>query len=208
LSDAEGYFRTSPVGCGLRYFFQPGLSSQLEAEMRAQIEKYLATGLPLNHIDSHLNLHMHPTIFEILMRLCEKYGIRSIRVLDQPWWPTLCRHRQKPASKTLHAIAFRPLCSRTKRRLNGTLQYADAVYGLLESGAVNEEYLLELLWNLPDGLTEIYFHPAKSPCAEFRRWNPHYEAEGELRALCSDRVRQSIRSAGIQLLTYAKTNGG
>ena len=57
----------SPVATGLRYFFKRGLREQLRAEIHAQFEKFRATGLPLDHVNGHLHLHLHPTVFSILM---------------------------------------------------------------------------------------------------------------------------------------------
>src|SRR5262245_61072184 len=69
LVDREGMFRNNPVACGARYFFTPGMREPLEREVGAQIEKYLRTGLPLSHVDGHLNIHMHPTVLGILLRV-------------------------------------------------------------------------------------------------------------------------------------------
>jgi len=208
LTDATGYFPNQPVGAGLRYFFRRGLRSQIEAEVRAQIEKFLATGLALDHLDGHMNIHMHPTILALLLNLSGEYGIRALRVPDEPWFPSLLWNGPGVAGKTFHAAAFRPLGARAKTRLRVQgLRCANRVYGLLESGHMNEAYLMGLLQELPDGLTEIYFHAAKSPCAEFRRWNPSYRAEEELQALTSERVREFLRSSNIERVCYSKANG-
>src|SRR5262245_47506187 len=45
LTDTSGCFAMTPVSTGLRYSFPPQLRSQLEAEIRAPIEKSLATSL-------------------------------------------------------------------------------------------------------------------------------------------------------------------
>ena len=67
LVDAERRFSDCPVTVGLRYFARRGLRPQLEAEIRAQFEKFYATGLPLDHVNGHLHLHLHPVVFKILM---------------------------------------------------------------------------------------------------------------------------------------------
>ena len=67
LVNGRGEFSNSPTGVGLRYFFQRRLREQLRAEIHAQFEKFHATGLKLDHVNGHLHLHLHPTIFEILM---------------------------------------------------------------------------------------------------------------------------------------------
>lgn len=208
LVGADGHFATNPVGTGVRYFFQRALLPQIEAEVRAQIEKFLATGLRMDHLDGHLNLHMHPTVLMLILKLADEYKIRALRVPDEPWLPSLMWNGRGLATKTFHAMVFLPLRARTKPRLReADIRCANRVYGLLESGDVNEEYVLNILRVLPEGITEIYFHAARTPCAEFHRWNPTYQAEAELAALTSARVRDFIRQTGIELVTYGKLNG-
>jgi hypothetical protein len=76
------------------------------------------------------------------------------------------------------------------------------VKGLLNSGAMVEDYLLKVLDNLQDGLTEIYLHPGCRPDPEVGELMPEYRHEEELAALLSPVVREKIRSAGITLRNY------
>src|ERR1017187_9647284 len=80
LVSSRGEFSNSPVGVGMNYFFKRSLREQLRAEIHAQFEKFHATGLPLDHVNGHLHLHLHPTIFKILMEDAEKLGIRHLRL--------------------------------------------------------------------------------------------------------------------------------
>ena len=80
LVNARGEFSNKPVGAGFRYFFQRSLREQLRAEIHAQFEKFRATGLPLDHVNGHLHLHLHPTMFRILMEDAAKLGIRHLRL--------------------------------------------------------------------------------------------------------------------------------
>jgi hopanoid biosynthesis associated protein HpnK len=80
LVNARGEFGNSPVGAGMDYFFKRGLRGQLRAEIHAQFEKFHATGPPLDHVNGHLHLHLHPAIFKILMEDSEKLRIRHLRL--------------------------------------------------------------------------------------------------------------------------------
>ena len=60
LVNTRGEFSNSPVGAGMSYFFKHSLREQLRAEIHAQFEKFRATGLPLDHVNGHLHLHLHP----------------------------------------------------------------------------------------------------------------------------------------------------
>lgn len=59
------------------------LRQQVEIEIRAQIKKYLATGLTLNHIDGHRHVHLIPVIFAVLRRLADEYNIPRIRTMNE-----------------------------------------------------------------------------------------------------------------------------
>src|SRR5690349_7562791 len=63
LTDREGNLPHDPVMAGMRMYFLKSLRRQLKSEIEGQIEKFMGTGLPLSHIDGHLNIHMHPTVF-------------------------------------------------------------------------------------------------------------------------------------------------
>ncbi len=80
LVNARGEFSNSPVGVGMSYFFKRSLREQLRAEIHAQFEKFHATGLPLDHVNGHLHLHLHPVIFKILMEDAGQLGIQRMRL--------------------------------------------------------------------------------------------------------------------------------
>ncbi|WP_214816866.1 carbohydrate deacetylase [Exiguobacterium sp. s59] len=42
-------------------------------EWKAQIETFLATGLPLDHLDSHHHVHGWPVLHDVIIRLAEEY---------------------------------------------------------------------------------------------------------------------------------------
>ena len=78
----------------------------------------------------------------------------------------------------------------------------DHVFGIGWSGAMTEARFLSLLPCLPDGVSEIYFHPASRPSRALALTMPDYHHVEELAALLSDAVRRSIVESGIRLVTY------
>ncbi len=203
LVDAAGTFRNNAPAAGFRYFFAPGLRAQLEHEIRTQLEKYLGTGLPLAHVDGHLNIHMHPSVLAILLKLAPRYGIRAMRLPREPWRISLRLDRRQATRKLLEAAIFRSLCRFARPRLaTHGIRHPDQLFGLHQSGHVTEPYLLGVVQQLPDGVTEIYGHPARLD-AEARRWRPaHYESEAEVAAFTSTRVRAAVHAAGIEPINY------
>jgi len=65
----------------------------------------------------------------------------------------------------------------------------DHCFGLAWSGHMTPDRLHRLLTELPDGDSEIYFHPATGRDATLRRLMPDYEHEAELAALLASPTR-------------------
>lgn len=57
---------------------------------------------------------------------------------------------------------------------------------------MTEERLLRLAARLPEGCSEIYFHPASRRDATLDRLMPEYCHEQELTALCSAEIRAAF----------------
>lgn len=203
LVNRDAMFRNNPVAVGVRYFLTPGIRTQLEREVRAQLEQYLRTGLPLSRVDGHLNIHMHPTVLSILIKVAREYGIRAIRLPREPLGISLRLDRRWVPRKLVESMTFKALAAYAQPRLAAhDIRHPDQMFGLHQSGHVTEPYVLGVLDALPAGVTEIYCHAAHVD-AEARRWRPpEYESEAELAALTSDRVRAALSAAGIERISY------
>jgi hopanoid biosynthesis associated protein HpnK len=203
LVDRDGMFRNQPVLNGLRYFFTPGVRAQLEREIRAQLDKYLSTGLPLSHVDGHLNIHMHPTVLGMLLKLAPQYGMRAVRLPREPLGISLRLDGHQRLRKVMESATFRALVRWAMPRLAAHgMRHPDQMFGLHQSGHVTEPYLLGIIAALPPGVTEVYCH-ASHVDAEARRWRPaEYECEAELAALTSTRVRAALDASGVALSSY------
>ena len=71
----------------------------------------------------------------------------------------------------------------------------DQVFGLAWSGAMTQARLAGLIAHLPEGVTEIYTHPATS--SGFAGAALSYRYEEELAALKSPELRRQIAAAGV-----------
>jgi hopanoid biosynthesis associated protein HpnK len=191
LVNARREFSNSPLKAGMKYFFDDDLREVLQAEIRAQFEKFRSTGLPLDHVNGHLHLHLHPVVFKILMDEAEAFGIRHMRLTRD----CLARSRRMSRGyhfyRVSHAAIFECLSSRARGPLRQKgIRHAQITFGLLQDGRVDEEYILKLLPELPEGNSELYSHPSLD---KFRH---------EFDALISPRVREQIQKLGIQLIRY------
>ena len=203
LVAADGNFMDNPVAAGMRYFFDKGLRKQLKREIDAQIRRVKDAGIPLTHIDGHLNIHLHPTVFSILEELMPGYGIKSFRLSRERLLHNLAFNRERIAGKALERVIFGALsshaCSGLKRM---DIRHAREVKGVLNSGRMSEDYILNILDGLGKGVTEIYFHPGILPDGEITRRMPDYCHEDELAAITSPLVRQKLAALKIELTNY------
>lgn len=203
LVNRNGCFTDNPVAAGMRYFFDRGLYVQLKREIEAQIVKVLDASIPLSHIDGHLNIHMHPTIFRILTELMPRYGITSFRLSRERLSHNLRFDRHRRLGKTVEHVIFGSLAKNCLPLLDQSgIAYAGEVKGVFNSGRMTEEYILNILDDLPAETTEIYFHPGLLPDSEITRRMPDYRHEEELAAITSPRVAQKIRELGISIANY------
>jgi chitin disaccharide deacetylase len=191
LVNREGQFSSNPVRTGLRYFFDSSLRPQLRAEIRAQFDRFRATGLPLDHVNGHLHLHLHPTVFRILVEEAAALGWNRIRLTRDPFWLNLSLAKGRLCYRLAHAVTHAGLSASAVpalRRLGA--RHTSRVFGLLQNARVDEDYLVQLLEHLPGGDSELYSHPSLD---EFKH---------EFEALISPRVRVLVSDAGIELIRY------
>ncbi len=197
---ASGEFIDNPVTAGMRYFFDRRLRAAMTDELRAQVERHLELVGYLNHIDGHLNFHVHPLFADILVELAVEYKVPCIRLPRERVMTTLQLRRDNAPRKLVESLIFRTLSLRTSRMMAARgLTSTDALFGLHQSGHLSEDYIVGLLDRLRDGTTELYFHPA----ADIGRIPPAPEAQLEVEILTSARVRDALVRNGIELITFA-----
>jgi hopanoid biosynthesis associated protein HpnK len=203
LVNETGNFSDNPVAAGMRYFFDKGLYKQLKHEIEAQIERVVEAGIPLSHLDGHLNIHLHPTVFAFLTDLMPRYGITSFRLSRERLAHNLRFDRQRRLGKTVERVIFGALAGHARPHLDELgIRYAGEVKGVLNSGRMTEEYILQILDGLNEGLTELYFHPGVLPDSEISRRMPDYRHEEELAAITSPRIKRKLAELNIGLKNY------
>lgn len=203
LVGADGCFPDNPVAVGMKLFFDPTLRLQLRAEIEAQLLKLKQAGIPLSHIDGHLNIQMHPTVFALLTELMPLHGINSFRITRERLFRNLRHDRSRMMGKTAERVIFGALSAHAVPSLKWHgIAHAAEVKGILNSGRITEDYLLAALGELVPGTTEIYLHPGCLPDDEISRRMPDYRHEQELAALVSPAVKKRLKELNISLCNY------
>lgn len=186
IVDYHGDFPDAMAREGVRFFFSRRARRELAIEIRAQFEAFAATGLVLDHVNTHKHFHLHPTVLSTILSIGSAFGMRAMRVPcepDAPW-------------------ALRPWLALTRARLaRAGIAHNRFVVGVKHTGAMDEQTLLDALATLPDGLNEIYLHPATAGDEPITPTMREYRHVDELAALMSPRVK-------IALDRLALTRGG
>jgi len=188
-----------PEAWGARYFFLPKYRRGIEPKIRAQIEKFLSFGLTPTHVDGHINLHVHPAIFPVLARLAKEYGIPRLRL---PSGEFSAKEGFAAAGRTasVEGVVLGTMGKVLRGQARG-VYVTPRTYGLLRSGLMHEDYVCHLLSRLPDGVTEIYFHPTSDPGSAVTDTPTRgHHTITELRTLTSPRLRKALEDYGIRLV--------
>jgi hopanoid biosynthesis associated protein HpnK len=206
LAAPDGAFRRAPVATGIRYAWmsvsQAG-RAELRREVEAQLAAFAATGLCLAHVDGHLNMHLHPMVLPILLEQARRYGIRAMRLSRERIGAALRFDRRHAARKIAEGAVFHALAAYAAPRLRAAgVVVADRVYGMHQTGHVDEAYLLAVIARLPEGVSEVYCHPSDGIAPALAAYQPGYDHAGEVAALVSPRVRAAVEAAGVELVAY------
>jgi len=198
LVDQRGQFPSGQLRLGIDYFFRPGVRRQLAAEIRAQFAAFAATGLPLDHANAHKHMHLHPTVGRLLIRIGRDFGLRAVRVPAEP--PAVLAACGMRSSSGARALFHWTTALRRQAHRAGLLTN-DHCFGIAWSGQMTAKLLLRLVPRIPDGLSEIYFHPASRADAALSALMPDYRHEDELAALLNPEVREALEAVG-RLTSY------
>ncbi len=191
LVDGAGEFSSNAPLAGFRYWARRDLREQLRMELAAQFERFHATGLVLDHVNGHLHLHLHPVVFDLLAEHAREWRIERMRLTRDSLAISRRTASGRWGYRLSHAVVFAGLSRRAApvlKRLG--IRHTAGVYGLLQDGWVDEDYLMRLLPCLPDGDLELYSHPSMD------RFRNEYEA------LVSPRVAERVRRLGFERVRY------
>jgi len=196
LVDATGNFRTDMARAGVTIFASPAARRQLAAEVEAQFAAFAATGLVLDHVNAHKHFHLHPTIAGTILKVGTRYGMRAARAPIEPRRLL----RQVDGSETgsrIETVWARLVRARLRR---AGMLVPDQVFGLAWSGAMTADRVRGILERLPDGLTEIYTHPATGA---YPGSAPGYDYRGELAALLEPLAKTILTRERVALGHFA-----
>lgn len=157
---------------------------ELRAEWRSQIEKFLATGATLDHLDSHHHSsYFTEAAFGIMLSLAEEYNapVRKPHAIDS----------------TLGVPDFGPRLL-SDRMVRTTDHFIISFY----DDGVSLEHLLNLLNSLQEGVTELMSHPGYVDDEILQNSSYNRQREQEIVVIAHPDVKRAVQANHISLLTF------
>jgi hopanoid biosynthesis associated protein HpnK len=194
LVDRSGAFRSDMAALGAVIAFSRQARRQLAAEITAQFAAFRATGLDLDHCNAHKHFHLHPVVGRMMAEIGIRFGLRAARIPLEP--PRVLRMIE-PQSPRAPALLTAPFGLLLRRRFRAAgLLAPDRVFGLRWSGGMTRDRLAGLVRHLPDGLNEIYVHPATG---KFAGAAVGYHYREEFDALMAPDIVAACRNSSLRL---------
>ncbi len=202
LVDARGQLRRDLLNLAVKTALSPSVRRQFRTEITAQFSAYRRTGLPFDHVSSRRHFHVHPLLAAEVVAACREFGVPALRVPREP---------ASDIARVDGAAAPQPFITPWLGRLRARARRAHlltptAVFGLRWSGHVTAQRLVGVFGRLPEGLIEIFTHPAISDV--FPGHTAGYRYTEELAALTDPELIEAVRRSAHHLGGYSDFVGG
>jgi predicted glycoside hydrolase/deacetylase ChbG (UPF0249 family) len=178
---------------------------QMQLELSNQIKRVKREGFEVTHLDSHEHIHMFPEVLDVTMRLASEFNIPYIRL---PLEKAFVIKKQFLVRDFLRHAALKMFSSRAKKVMSrANVRRNDFFLGHFHSGRIDDDILIFMMQNLPEGINELAVHPAILSQELFEECPRRLNAQRELDMLVSGRWRESVDSGKIRLISHSKAVG-
>jgi predicted glycoside hydrolase/deacetylase ChbG (UPF0249 family) len=207
LVDQDGNLPGSAGALARKILMGKLLSSEIEAEICAQIRRVLDCGIVPTHLDSEKHMHLaFPLVGAAACRAASAFGIPSIRVAREMTVRPACTKAPGVTQRLKSAFIRRQSHVFVKTASDHGLRFTDAFFGIAYTGLMTAPVYMSIFSQLPEGTVEIMTHPAKSAGAAAlageRSWLDRQRV-AEYRALLDREAIGALAANRIALITYA-----
>lgn len=185
LIDAEGYIHHD-----VESTVRNAKPEEVEAELRAQIEHALASGIKPTHMDSHMGTIYADTRFvKVALNLSEEYDI-----------PFMFFHPTPSVMQMAEGRFDHDIYNELKKR---NVPMLDGLYSIHDTPVERAEpFYKNLIRNLQPGVSELILHLAV-PGDEIKAiTGSHRQRAEDYRLFTSESMRQFIKEQGVNLIGW------
>ena len=204
LVDESGVFLPN-YGAFSKHYAKGGVRlAEVRAELAAQLKKFEAAGLSLDHADSHQHMHVLPGIIEIVIGLCREAKIPALRAPFAPLFAGKFGGVGQFVGRVGLALLAKNAASLARK---AGLLVPDHFAGIVAGEAVDEAELLATLKSLREGTTEIMMHPGTANEELVRDCGWQHDFEEELSAILSPKVANLAAEEGVEVVNFQALGG-
>ena len=202
LLDDEGLFLPDYVAFAKRYYSGAVKKAELEAELRAQLERALSCGVNITHIDSHQHTHVLPGINSLVLKLSNEYNIIRVRIPKEGYLFT--GGFQTSIGRLIGRSGLSFCADMAALRADSLgLRHPQHFYGMLAGGHLNAQLIANILRQLPEGVSEIMTHPGLDSAALGKAFSWQYHWREELDAYLDAGNKALLKELGIEPVSFA-----
>lgn len=202
LLDDDGLFLPDYVAFAKRYYGGAVKRSELEAELRAQLERALSCGVNITHIDSHQHTHVLPGINSLVLKLSNEYNIIRVRIPKEGYLFT--GGYQTGVGRLIGRSGLSFCADMVALRADSLgLRHPQHFYGMLAGGHLNAQLIANILRQLPEGVSEIMTHPGLDSAALGKAFSWQYHWREELDAYLDAGNKALLKELGIEPVSFA-----
>lgn len=202
LLDDDGLFLPDYVAFAKRYYSGAVRRSELEAELRAQLERALSCGVNITHIDSHQHTHVLPGINSLVLKLSNEYNIIRVRIPKEGYFFT--GGFQTGVGRLIGRSGLSFCADMAALRADSLgLRHPQHFYGMLAGGHLNAQLIANILRQLPEGVSEIMTHPGLDSVALGEAFSWQYHWREELDAYLDAGNKALLKELGIEPVSFA-----
>ena len=202
LLDDDGLFLPDYVAFAKRYYSGAVKKAELEAELRAQLERALSCGVNITHIDSHQHTHVLPGINSLVLKLSNEYNIIRVRIPKEGYLFT--GGFQTGIGRLIGRSGLSFCADMAALRADSLgLRHPQHFYGMLAGGHLNAQLIANILRQLPEGVSEIMTHPGMDSAALGKAFSWKYHWREELDAYLDAGNKALLKELGIEPVSFA-----
>lgn len=189
LLDAEGYFHQWHPAV-----YENAKPEAVAAEANAQVERALAAGIDVTHVDSHMGTILHPKLIQTYLRAALSRNL-------PPMLPSVNAKGFDALGVSDEAmVVYSPILNQLDEQ---GIPMLDGLYGMPLSGEGDHLAIAKkLLGEAPVGITHFILHPSVDT-PELRAIAPDWQGRvANYNAFMSQELKNFIKNSGIRLIGY------
>jgi predicted glycoside hydrolase/deacetylase ChbG (UPF0249 family) len=189
LLDGDGYMHQQSHAT-----HEQATPEAVQAEIQTQVQRALAAGVDVTHIDTHMGTVIHPKFAPGYVQLALQHRLPAM--IPRMDAAHLEQMGMEPAMAAAQAAFIQQLEEQG-------MPMIDAVIGMpLDQSEGQLEIAKKLLGELPAGITHFILHPA-TDTPELRALAPDWASRAaNYQTFLSGELREFVRSVGVQVIGY------